>query len=207
MGGEQSATEPRDSVLTRRHFVLQDERPGHLGEIHLPDLDPTLRCLLFTDGTVTRTLEVQALSPITVEVVAEAGVPAPEHVADHLGVPRGIESVQRRVAIGTDPAMPVMWAESHLIPHRLPPAFLDALGDTADGIGGSLQQVRLESRRDMLWFGLDVAPEWSNDRSRSGSTTLTRLYRVITESRPALLISESFAVQRREGIYRLDWPE
>ncbi|HXS48453.1 MAG TPA: chorismate pyruvate-lyase family protein, partial [Solirubrobacterales bacterium] len=121
-------------------------------------------------------------------------------------VPTGVESVRRRVVIGAGPAMPVMWAESHIIPSRLPSGFLDVLGSAADGIGESLQQVQLESWRDMLWFGLDTLPEWSCV-DRAESTALTRLYRVITDGRPALLISESFAVERRTGAYRLDWLE
>ena len=186
--------------------MLQDDRPNHLGEIDLAHMDPSLRCLLFTDGTVTRTLEVQALTRVSVDVVAQSQAPVAEHVASHLEVPTGVESVRRRVVIGAGPAMPVMWAESHIIPSRLPSGFLDVLGSAADGIGESLQQVQLESWRDMLWFGLDTLPEWSCV-DRAESTALTRLYRVITDGRPALLISESFAVERRTGAYRLDWLE
>ena len=221
MGDGHSATEPRyapasepsvgggasaaDDAMTRRHFVLQDDRPDRLGEIDLAHLDPALRCLLFTDGTVTRTLEVQALSRVSVEVVMQDETRAAEQVASYLDVPEGTETVRRRVVIGAGPEKPVMWAESHIVPSRLPAGFLDVLGSAADGIGQSLQQVQLESWRDMLWFGLDALPEWSGGSPRS--TALTRLYRVITGGRPALLISESFAVARRDGAYRLDWPD
>lgn len=204
MGDGQSATESRECALTRRHFVLQDDRPSNLHEVDLAALDPTLRCLLFTDGTVTRTLEVQALSRVSVDVVAQAQTPALEHVASCLDVPDGMEAIRRRVVIGTGLAAPVMWAESHIVSNRLPRGFLDVLGKAPDGIGESLQQVQLESWRDMLWFGLDTLPEWSGV-DRRGSTALTRLYRVITGNRPALLISESFAVQQHGGTYRLDW--
>lgn len=196
---------PANCALTRRHFGLQDDRPSHLGEVDLGRLDPALRCLLFTDGTVTRTLEVQALSRVSVEVVAQADVPASGRVANHLEVPTGTESVRRRVVIGAGPTMPVIWAESHIVPSRLPAGFLDVLGGAPEGIGESLQRVQLESWRDMLWFGLDTAPEWSHGADQPGATTLTRLYRVITGGRPALLISESFAVEQRAGTYCLDW--
>src|SRR6187551_2834635 len=91
--GHTSAQEPStaggptaDGALTRRHFVLQDDRPNHLGEIDLAHMDPSLRCLLFTDGTVTRTLEVQALTRVSVDVVAQSQAPVAEHVASHLEV-------------------------------------------------------------------------------------------------------------------------
>lgn len=206
MGNGQGATEARECALTRRHFVLQDDRPGHLREVDLAELDPVLRCLLFTDGTVTRTLEVQALSKISVEVVSQAEGPALERNARCLEVPDGMEAVCRRVAIGAADGAPVMWAESHIIPSRLPRGFIDVLGKASDGIGESLQQVQLESWRDMLWFGLDTLPAWSQVERQPESVALTRLYRVITNYRPALLISESFAVRRSGGLYHLDWP-
>jgi chorismate-pyruvate lyase len=205
MGSGQGVTERRECALTRRHFVLQGDRPGHLGEVELAELDPALRCLLFTDGTVTRTLEVQALSRVSVEVVAQTEAPTPALLAECLEVPSGMPALRRRVVIGAGPAAPVMWAESHILPDRLPRGFLDVLGRAPDGIGESLQRVQLESWRDMLWFGLDALPEWSDVNPRPEPAALTRLYRVFTEGRPALLISESFAVRRDAGRYQLDW--
>ena len=205
MGSVQGVGERPEFALTRRHFVLQDERPNHLVEVDLAELDPSLRCLLFTDGTVTRTLEVQVLSRVSVEVVAQAEAPIPERHAQCLEAPNGMPALRRRVVIGAGPAAPVMWAESHILPSRLPGGFLDVLGKAPDGIGESLQQVQLESWRDLLWFGLDTLPKWSGTDPQPESTALTRLYRVISEERPALLISESFAVRRHEGKYHLDW--
>lgn len=193
-------------LLTKRHFVMQEQRPGHLGDVDLVAMDPALRNLLFTDGTVTRTLEVHTLARVFVEVVSQSRAPAPVEVLSHLKMPSGLESVQRRVIIGTDAStIPVIWAESHIAPSRLPPGFLGVLDDAPDGIGQSLQQVKLESWRELLWFGLDTAPAWSGLATATETTVLKRLYRVITNGRPALLISESFAVECCEGSYRLNW--
>lgn len=193
--------------LTRRHFVLQEKRPPHLGDVELVAMDPALRNLLFTDGTVTRTLEVHALSPVSVDVVAQSPAFASGNVASCLEVPDGIESIQRRVIIGTHGSLlPVIWAESYIVPSRLPAGFLGLLEDTPDGIGESLQRVKLESWREMLWFGLDSAPSWSELIPESEPTILTRLYRVITQGRPALLIQESFAITHQAGTYRLNLP-
>lgn len=205
MGDGQAVTESPACAITRRHFLLQEDRPDRLRDVDLAELDPVLRCLLFTDGTVTRTLEVQALSPVSVEVVSQAEAPALDGLARCLDAHSDTEALRRRAVIGAGPDAPVMWAESHIVPSRLPMRFLAVLRDSPEGIGQSLQQLQLESWRDMLWFGLDTLPEWSGIDGHGERTALTRLYRVVTRNRPALLISESFAVRRRGGIYGLDW--
>ena len=202
-GSAASGLPPADE-LAQRHFVLQASRPAHLGEVNLAELEPFLRGLLFTDGTVTRALEVQTLSPVSVEVSDQINTEVSEPVAEHLGVPGGTESVRRRVLIGTgEPTKPAIWAESHILPSRLPSGFLGVLQGAPDGIGESLQQVELESWREMLWFGFDSHPTWSGVDSHLSSPVITRLYRVITMGLPALLISESFSVTLRDGAYRL----
>ena len=167
-------------------------------------MDPFLRCLLFTDGTVTRTLEVHLLSRVCVEVVDQVRTTATEEIASDLAAPSGTEAVRRRVVIGSgEPTVPAIWAESHILPSRLPAGFLSVLGDASDGIGESLQQVELESWRDMLWFGTDIRPQWSGADSDT-SSVITRRYRVIAGGLPALLISESFSVTQRNGAYYLN---
>jgi len=191
--------------LAQRHFVLQDRRPAHLGDVGLAEMEPFLRGLLFTDGTVTRTLEVQALSRVSVEVIDQAETGVIGQVATHLEVPNGTDALRRRVLIGAgDASAPAIWAESHILPSRLPPGFLSVLQGAPDGIGESLQQVELESHREMLWFGADIHPEWSDVDPNALLPVITRLYRVITGGLPALLISESFSVRKRDGAYCLD---
>jgi chorismate-pyruvate lyase len=204
LGGSATGSSPAEHDLTERHFALQDERPGHLADIGVAAMDPYLRGLLFTDGTVTRTLEVQALSPVSVEVLAQVVSSADEGIANYLEVASGTEAIQRRVAIAIDSSpAPAIWAESYIVPSRLPEGFLRALDGSAEGIGESLQQVKLESWREMLWFGLDSSPSWGAPRSNERCVVLQRLYRVITRGRPAMLICESFAIERRSGVYHL----
>lgn len=187
-----------------RHFVLQAERPPGYDDVALETVDPVLRGLLFTDGTVTRTLEVQLLAATAVEVISQESTSTSAQVAAKLDASEGVRVLCRRVVIGAgEPPAPLIWAESHILPSRLPPGFLAVLRDAQDGIGESLQNVQLESWRELLWFGLGAAPAWSG--SEAGSV-ITRLYRVITAGRPALLISESFAVSCRDGVYCLDCP-
>ena len=176
-----------------------------LVNLDLSEMDTALRCLLFTDGTVTRTLEVQGLSRVKVDIVSQVFTPTPDYVTDHLEVAEGTESVRRRVVISAGiTTTPVIWAESHILPAHLPSGFLDVLGDAAEGIGQSLQQSKLESWRDMLWFGLGGLPAWSGVTEGETRPAITRLYRVITGGRAALLISETFTVRHEDGSYHLD---
>lgn len=192
-------------VEALRHFVLQEVRPPHLEQVELVDIDPILRGMLFTDGTVTRALEVQLFSPTSVDVVAQTTTPASASIAAHLEAASGIEVVRRRVVIGVrDLSSPLIWAESHILPSRLPREFLGVLDNAPDGIGESLQKIQLESWRELLWFGLDTSPAWSDAHTRIETSVITRFYRVISAGRPALLISESFAVTQRDGTYYLD---
>jgi chorismate-pyruvate lyase len=187
--------------LTRRHFVHQDARPAQMGDLDLLAVDPPLRNLLFTDGTVTRTLEVQGLASVWVEVIAQERLALDADTASSLVIPASSEAIRRRVAIGLGASAPLIWAESHIAPDRLPAGFLDVLDGSPEGIGQSLREVRLESWREMLWFGLDSAPRWAEEAGTG--EVLRRVYRVIALGRPAMLISECFAVERRGGIFGL----
>jgi chorismate-pyruvate lyase len=189
-------------ALVERHFIRQAELPDSLHEIDIGALDSALRTLLFTDGTVTRTLEVQTLSHVSVDVVDQHTCAAPDRVARYLDLNGGHDAVQRRVAMRIGDCRPAVWAESHIIPSRLPEDFLTVLRDSPEGIGESLQRLMLESARELLWFGLGEPPEWAETRSQHA---LCRLYRVTSHGETALLIAEWFAVEFGSGAYRLAW--
>jgi chorismate-pyruvate lyase len=187
--------------LAELHFTAQLEASTDLDVVDIVHLDPFLRGLLFTDGTVSRALEAHTLLPVKVETVDQAQAPVPARVARYLDVDRADECVRRRIVMKIDGTTRSVWAESYVAPHRLPEDFVGSLGASSQGIGGSLQRLRLESWRELLWFGLGSAPPWSG--TTPDTTTLTRTYRIITQGRPALLISEAFVVELHAGVYRL----
>lgn len=186
--------------LAELHFTAQHEASSELDGVEIVHLDPFLRGLLFTDGTVSRALEAHTLFSVAVETVEQVDASVPVRAARYLKVEHGDECIRRRVVMRIAEAEPSVWAESYVVPDRLPAGFLDSLAGSAQGIGGSLQQLKLESWRELLWFGLGLPPPWSG---AAPATTLTRFYRIITHERPALLISEAFAVELRSGVYRL----
>jgi len=183
------------------HFVLQREKPPGLAEVEIVALDPFLRGLLFTDGTVSRALEAQTLSPVTVAAVEQVTAPARQPVARYLGLEQAEECIRRRVTMHIAEEHLAVWAESYIVLERLPSQFVATLGATPQGIGGSLQRLRLESSRELLCFGLAPPPRWAH--AGASRSTLTRIYRIITQGQPALLITEHFALEMRAGLYHL----
>ncbi len=198
-----NSVEGRSSALVEQHFVLQDDRPAHVRRVEIEALDPFLRGLLFTDGTVTRALGVQLLAPVAVKRISQAPAPMTATTAAYLEASPEEELIRRRVGIGVGaPPTPALWAESHMIPERLPPGFMGLLDGAPDGIGQSLQRLSLESSRELCWHGLDSVPEWAPE-SVGARESLRREYRIVSAGRPAILISEYFAVEQRDGVYRL----
>ena len=196
--------------LAGRHFTMRHVGTDDLRDVEIIALDPSLRGLLFTDGTVTRALEVQTLSRVVVHLVDQSLVPLPAQTAHHLEVKEAVECLRRRVTmtmatVGLTPsivdATPSVWAESYIVSDRLPSDFPGLLDSTPRAIGGALQRLKLESRRELLWFGLGESPCWENTVEPSG-TALIRVYRIMTNGLPALLISEAFGVEMHEGLYR-----
>lgn len=188
--------------LAELHFTRRHMGSAKIHDVKIMALDPFLRGLLFTDGTVTRALEVHTLSSVAVDVVDQSPAPVPVQAVHYLELRAGVECLRRRVAMRLAGTAPAVWAESYIVPERLPADFLGSLDDAPHGIGGSLQQLKLESWRELLWFKLGSPPHWASTPTLT-VTALIRLYRVITDGWPALLISEAFAVELRAGLYHL----
>ncbi len=186
--------------LTERHFALQHANAAGPPNLELAALDPLLRTLLFTDGTVTRVLEAHTLCDVAVELVEQTRMRLSAQAAGHLNVGDATECLRRRVTMGAGKSVPLVWAESHILPSRLPAGFLGLLESAPNGIGGSIEHARIESRRELLWFRLGKPPQWATAPAQTSS--IVRLYRIVTNGQPALLIYEAFAVERQSGMYR-----
>jgi chorismate-pyruvate lyase len=187
--------------LVDAHFVLQHAKPAQLADVDIVGLDPFLRGLLFTDGTVSRALEAHTLSRVTVAPVEQVSARVAEPSAGYLDVEAGRECLRRRVTMRIADRHLAVWAESYIVPERLPSQFEATLGQTPQGIGGSLQRLKLESARELLCFGLAARPAWAEPDA--SARTLARVYRIVTQAQPALLITEHFALERRLGRHQL----
>jgi len=187
--------------LAARHFTAQADLPEDLAPVGLGALDAFLRNLLVTDGTVSRSLEAHTLCPVTVEPVEQSETVPPPAAAAHLQLAEDETCIRRRIVMRIAGPDPSVWAESYVVPRRVPIDFLRALRENSQGIGGTLEQLRLESWRELLWFGIGSAPQWPD--AAPYTRTLRRAYLILIERRPALLIAEDFALAEQSGAFSM----
>jgi chorismate-pyruvate lyase len=174
-------------------FVAQLRRPPELSDVSLETLSPFLRALLVIDGTVTKFLEAYALEPVTVK---RLGQKTRFLDVDHpwLCVAAGERIISRRVMlVGGESGRLYTYAESMIVPGRLPLPVQDSLEKESGGLGKILVDSALETRREGLWYGqerLTDMPEPVGDLCEG--FFLLRSYRVIAGGVPLMLITERF---------------
>ena len=200
-----STTPPTHMVRKRMKdlFVAQSAKPVGLAEVNLAHLTPFQRVLLVTDGTVTRSIEAYTLSPVEVVVLDQEKqtLPTP-HV--WLELPAGAEIVARQVVLQTRSKggeLPIIhtYATSLIATQRLPQVIKEGLEIDGEGLGGLLRRGGLETRRDLLWCGLEhleAVPEAIGHLE--GEPFLSRTYRIVSDKEPLMLINERFPLALTE---------
>jgi chorismate-pyruvate lyase len=167
---------------------------------HDPSLSVFQRVLLITDGTVTHLLEAYADEPMRVVKLAQSSLPAeggaglPGAGTCELQLADGEEVLHREVLLqGSASGRNYVHAESVVVASRLPHKLRDGLMLTNEPIGRLLERNRTETFREVVacgrqpvgargaYFGLDA-----------GACAISRQYRVLADTRPIMLISETF---------------
>lgn len=178
-------------------FCCQGARPEALTDIELTQLTPFQRALLVTDGTVTRFIENYTLSPVEITLLHQEGQTLSDgHI--WLELPCGEEVVLREVLLQT----PVTedceqcihaYAISEIVPHRLPKRLWDGVTSGEQGLGRLLLTSRLETRRELLWWGIERALSLPDAiKHLETEPFLNRTYRIVTSGTPLMLITEKF---------------
>ena len=176
-------------------FIEQSAKPDGLQEISLDQLTPFQRALLVTDGTVTQLIEAYILTPLEVIQLSQQTQVLP---ANHqwLATHQGSTVVARKVIIqGMEPKSPVFYtyAESLIVHNRLPKVIQKGLEVGSEGLGKLLRRSGLETRRDLLWYGLEYTSNLPDIlKHMAGKPFLSRTYRVIAKGEPIMLINERF---------------
>ena len=194
-------------------FVAQEDKPTTLKEINLARLTPFQRGLLVTDGTVTRFVEAYTLAPVEVALLQQAKQTLPtEHTwlqlpagaetlpTEHtwLQLPAGAEVISRQVVLQThsqEESSPIIhtYADSLIVPQRLPASILNGLKSDKQGLGGLLRCSGLETRRELLWCGIEVLTDLPSAIAHlEGEKFINRTYRVFANQKPLMLINEKF---------------
>lgn len=163
-------------------------RPA-LGDLSLSLLQ---RILLTTDGTVTQVLEAYADEPMRVVILLqELGATAAD---GDLETPEGTTVMRRNVVLeGARSARNLLYAESLIVPDRIPPRVNEGLLSTDIPIGRLLAQNRVETFREVLRYGEENAgPAGCHFGVEPTHTLFFRTYRVVSAGLPMMVITEKF---------------
>lgn len=174
-------TDAAAEALLRRHFHAPDARPTSWQDVSVASLTPYHRCLMMTDGTITRTLEAYTFESVEARCVEQYETTAADDRGGWLrAAPEDRMLVRHVDLIGERSGNRYAQAESHIAVDRLPKAFHAALSRESAGIGAALQAASAESYRQLLFYG------------RTFDCVCARRYRIFVRKRPALVITERF---------------
>jgi chorismate-pyruvate lyase len=185
------------------HGFLSQEEVSIIpfNDISFEDMDPFLRVLLVTDGTVTKFLEAYLWEPISVErcLQEETILQQDEPL---LGVKKGESAILRRILLrGVESGRVYTFAESLIRIHLLEPYIQKDLLEGRLGIGELLRDRRLETYREILKFGKEKAGQELavHFKIKNDDPVYYRRYRITIKGLPVILITERFF----EGHFRM----
>lgn len=148
----------------------------------LEDLPGSIRALLVADGTVTFTLEAQFLEPIKAHLIHQDFMTCDVELKP-LGLGAGDRAFVREVdLIGVESGTRFANARAIVNPDQVADALLNDLVEGKEGIGVILNNRARGSFRDVLQ--IDDRPD--------NEGRISRIYRVLLETKPAILLRESF---------------
>ena len=178
-------------------FVAQDDKPATLKRINLTRLTPFQRGLLVADGTVTRFIEAYTFMPVEVALLQQTKeILSTKHT--WLQLPAGADVLSRQAILQThshEKPSPIIhtYADSLIVPQRLPASILNGLASDKRGLGGLLRHSGLETRRELLWWGIETLTDLPLAIEHlEGEVFISRTYRVFANQEPLMLINEKF---------------
>ncbi len=176
-------------------LVAQLEKPAHLKDINLRTLTPYQRALLTIDGTVTKFIEAYVMEPVMVKMI-EQDMRELQDKHPWLEVDSGTPVITRQVVLeGKYSKTLHAYAVSLLVHDQLPERVREDPKVHPQGIGRVLIKNKLETRREVLWYGRETLDELPDSvRQRSDGRFISRTYRVICSGNPFMLINEKFPV-------------
>ena len=184
--------------------IAHVDDPSSLGltPLDVSTLDPFLRGVLLDDCVVTRALRAHASAEVKVSVEEQVDV----RVSFHRDLPVGGGSRLARsaprvsIALDRSPA-PTLFAESFVVADRLPPGILASMATSGKGIGEVLEDLGIPTRREVLCLGVSDGVPWRSQLDVGPA--VVRLYRIVANRCPAILINEAFLVNVVRGQMRL----
>ena len=190
MGYESNSFDPLRKIQT-----AESAMPGELSKLNFRTLTPFQRALMVTDGTVTKFIEAYTLDPVEIIRLNQKLYRLEE---DHpwLEADRNTDVMLREVMIrGIYSHTLYVHGVSYIVPGRLQDDMRKRLEVQGEGIGRILNDARMETRREVLWFGREKLADPPREISGvSNGEFISRAYRIITGGKPIVMINERFPV-------------
>jgi chorismate-pyruvate lyase len=181
----------------RELLVDPNIRPERVSPVNLRALSPFQRALLVIDGTVTKFIEAYQMEPVDVTKLSQRQSVLPSQDT-RLEAEAGESVIVREVLLtGKYSRTVYAYAISLLVPSRLPEELTGELHLDGTSLGRILLGHRLETRREVLWFGREQLVDLPEAvRQRTGDEFVSRTYRIIAGGHPIILISEKFPLEK-----------
>lgn len=182
-------TPAQKNALMEALFFAQEQRPAAFETVAWAAISPFQRALMITDGMVTQLIEAYVWEKVEVTTL---GQDERAIAADNtwLELPAGAPTLERQVVLrGQESAKTYVYGSSILAIERLPSAMRRDLLEGTEGIGRLLRRYQCETRRQLLWAGVERHGQMS-DGVRDDF--LYRSYRILAGGLPLMVIDERF---------------
>jgi chorismate-pyruvate lyase len=176
----------RDTAINRD--ILPFSMPADLTELSFFQ-----KILMITDGTLTKLLESYVNETLQVVKLSEEITPAPFAIPS-LVLSAGKKIIQRKILLqGTESRNNWLYADSLIVPDRLPEAFRDRLLLSREPIGKLWIEHKLETFKEIIASGIEPAHTLSNlFNIKAQDKLLCRTYLVFSGQKPIMMITEKF---------------
>ena len=164
-----------------------------LDGLDVNSLDPLQRVLLVTDGTLTEILEATFLERIQLIKIAQKVIPATSSHAQ-LDPDKDEVLMERKILLsGAESGNNYAYAESLIAVDRLGSVFRHELVESNIPLGRLWLEHQLETFKELQEVRWQLAGGLSHYfRCPDSSLLLVRTYRVLSASRPIMMITEHF---------------
>ncbi len=156
-------------------------------------LSPLQRIILIYNGTLTKLLENLLNEQLTV-IKSYENVETNEEAIPYLELPAKQSIISRKICLqGQDSGINWLYAESIIIPERLPPLFRQELLESQIPIGKLWSKHRVETFKELLPPFEEPAEQLAlYFKVESEHRLLGRTYRVFSQQQPIMMLTEKF---------------
>lgn len=161
--------------------------------IDISKLHPLQRIILIYNGTLTKLLEHLLSEQLTV-IKLDESVEVTEEPLPYLELLANQSVIHRKICLqGQNTGINWLYAESIIVPDRLPPLFRQELLESKTPIGKLWVKHRVETFKELLPPFEESAEELAvHFRMMPEQQLIGRTYRVFSHQQPIMMLTEKF---------------